>query len=108
MSSHMEHRKLAAIIPLCGTDMMGYRALAQSKLPRTLEPVPQGRSKTAQRFIAGLHATRGKVPEGRQKVVFAAKDVGSILSPLRGLLVRRRIPSIETLGYCLSPSGLEP
>ena len=100
-----EPRKLAAIM---FTDMVGYSALSQRNLPCALEPVPEGRPKIAQRFIAGLHAPKGKVPEGRQNVLRAAKDVGPILSPLRGFLFLCRFPSVETLGYCLSPSGLAP
>ncbi len=34
MSAHTEQRKLASIIPLCGTDMVGYSALRRSVLPR--------------------------------------------------------------------------
>ena len=34
MTTGTEHRKLAAIIPLCGTDMVGYSALRRSVLPR--------------------------------------------------------------------------
>ena len=99
------HRQFAAIM---FTDMVGYRALSQRDEALAPFLVPQGRPKIAQRFIAGLDAPRGKVPEGRQNTFCTAKDLCPILSPLRGWLFLRRVPSVETPGYCRSPSGLEP
>ena len=77
-----EQRKLAAIM---FTDMVGYSALAQRNEALALELVRQGRQKIAQRLIAGLAGPRGKVPQGRKRVVCAASHVRSTLSPLRGL-----------------------
>jgi class 3 adenylate cyclase len=105
MSAPTEHRKLAAIM---FTDMVGYSALSQRNEALALSSVPQGRPRIAQRFIAGLGARSGKVPQGRKKVGSAGRRVGANLSPLWGLATSWRFPSVETLGYGLSPSGLEP
>jgi len=104
MSTNTEQRKLAAIM---FTDMVGYSALSQRNEALAPFLVPQGRPKIAQRFIAGVHGQTGKVPQGRKKIERLGRRVGSNLSPLRGLAALRHFPSVETLGYCLPPSGLE-
>ena len=59
-----EQRKLAAIM---FTDMVGYSALFQRNETLALEPVPQGRSTIAQRFIAGLFSVALRAGDGRPK-----------------------------------------
>ena len=105
MSANTEQRKLAAIM---FTDMVGYRALSQRNEACAPLLVPQGRQRIAQRFIAGWGGPRGEVPQGRKKVRCAQERGVADLSPLRGLATSWRFPSVETLGYCLSPAGLEP
>ncbi|MBI3414957.1 MAG: hypothetical protein HY043_06480 [Verrucomicrobia bacterium] len=103
MSAHTEQRKLAAIM---FTDMLDYSAPAQRNEVLATFEVPQGRPTIAQRFIAGLAEPSGKVPQGRKKIAFSGWRIRSTLSPLRGLAALGRFPSVETLGYGLSPSGL--
>ena len=43
MSANTEQRKLAAIIPLCGTDTVGRSAVGQEEAVRLAAPVPQQR-----------------------------------------------------------------
>ncbi len=95
-----DRRRLAIIM---FTDLVGYSALSQGN-----EAVPQGHQRIAQRFIAGLDGRTGKVPQGRKNLGCVERLVGANLSPLRGFPSLRHFPSVETLGYCLSPSGLGP
>ena len=107
MSAGTEQRKLTAIIPLCGTDMVGFSALAKHIEVIIQCPVPQGRQKITQRFIAGLAGQKSKVPQARKNAARAVRQARSILSPLRGVFMLGSLPSVETLSYSLSPSELE-
>ncbi|PYI88994.1 MAG: hypothetical protein DME26_02315 [Verrucomicrobia bacterium] len=103
---NLEHRKLAAIM---FTDMVGYPETsgAQRNKALALSSVPEGQSKIAQRFIAGMATPEAGKPRRGDRTSTGFWR-GPCLSPRRGLGALRALPSVETLGYCLSSSGLEP
>ena len=84
VSASTEPRKLAAIM---FADMVGYPDASGARRNEALALglVPQGRQEIAQRFIAGLNAPKGKVPQGREKAEYAGKHGVTVLSPLRGV-----------------------
>jgi hypothetical protein len=73
---------------------------------RSIRIVPQGRPTIAHRFNGGYPSPqRHPVPEGRKKVAVRSKGA---LSSLAGLIWCSGpwCPAMESLGYSLSPSGL--
>ncbi len=79
-------------------------------LPSTAPEVPKGRPKIAQRFNAGIKCRDAKqVPEGRKKFPQCSvmPKLRAFCRPSGTLPDTPFPPSVETLGYSLTPSGLE-
>ena len=102
MSAATEQRTLAATM---FTDILGYGALSQRDEVFALHSVPQGRSTIAQRFIAGLRRPEHDKPRRGDRTSISPWR-GLFLSPFRGFGATALLPSDNSLGFSLSPSGL--
>ena len=65
MSAGTEHRKLTAIIPLCGTDMVGYSARSQRNEALALDSLEKHRGRFVNTLSADLESQIGRFPQGR-------------------------------------------
>ena len=75
---------------------------------KSSRPVPQGRPRIAQRFIAGNQGGLARSPTGTEEISRSSRSPKSQGSVVPAGLAGRPAPppSVETLGYYLSPSGL--